>query len=96
MGEPGPGEWMKDACLLLLQLVTGLKQLQARGVEETSLELAVVARDGRDPHPRLILVPPPPDACECVDEWMRGRSQRRDGVSLEGKESGRKGGKDGM
>ncbi|KAK4292165.1 hypothetical protein Pmani_035046 [Petrolisthes manimaculis] len=56
-GAPTTAPW-----LVLLQLVTGLKQLQARGVEETHLNLTLVARgsegEGYDPHPTLIIVPP--------------------------------------
>lgn len=56
-GAPTTAPW-----LVLLQLVTGLKQLQARGVEETQLNLTLVARgsegEGYDPHPTLIIVPP--------------------------------------
>ncbi|XP_042226050.1 mucin-5AC-like isoform X2 [Homarus americanus] len=57
-----PAEWERNTCLLLLQLVTGLKQLQAQGVEETCIDLTLVVRGsrakGQDCDPRLILVPP--------------------------------------
>ncbi|XP_069960602.1 uncharacterized protein [Cherax quadricarinatus] len=57
-----PVEWERSTCLLLLQLVTGLKQLQAQGVEETCIDLTLVVRGsqgkGHDCDPRLILVPP--------------------------------------
>ncbi|KAK3865531.1 hypothetical protein Pcinc_028871 [Petrolisthes cinctipes] len=56
-GAPTTAPW-----LVLLQLVTGLKQLQAQAVEETHLNLTLVARgsegEGYDPHPTLIIVPP--------------------------------------
>nr|XP_045619260.1 mucin-4-like isoform X3 [Procambarus clarkii] len=71
-----PAEWERNTCLLLLQLVTGLKQLQAQGVEETCIDLTLVVRGsqtkGQDCDPRLILVPPTETGsslmslCECA------------------------------
>ncbi|CAL4088229.1 unnamed protein product, partial [Meganyctiphanes norvegica] len=66
-----PEEWERRTCLLLLQLVTGLKQLQAQGVEETSIDFALVSRgqieEGQDPDNRLILIPPVDEGgCEFV------------------------------
>ncbi|XP_071544294.1 uncharacterized protein [Panulirus ornatus] len=57
-----PVEWERKACLLLLQLVTGLKQMQAQGVEETCIDLTLIAQGSQvkeqDSNPRLILIPP--------------------------------------
>ncbi|XP_068218855.1 serine-rich adhesin for platelets isoform X2 [Palaemon carinicauda] len=71
-----PLEWERQTCLLLLQYVTGLKQLQAQGVEETCLELTLAARGseeaGQDSDPRVIIVPPVESGiplkslCECA------------------------------
>ena len=58
--QNSPKIWQRDICLFLLQLVTALKQLQARGIEESSLDLAMVI-DGLEncTSPRLLLATPP-------------------------------------
>ncbi|XP_066973224.1 streptococcal hemagglutinin [Macrobrachium rosenbergii] len=71
-----PLEWERQTCLLLLQYVTALKQLQAQGVEETCIELTLAARGsddaGQDSDPRVIIVPPVESGiplkslCECA------------------------------
>lgn len=57
-----PAEWERQTCLVLLQLVTGLKHMQAQGLEETCLDLTLAARgsklEGHDPDHRLMIVPP--------------------------------------
>lgn len=48
----------KDANFVLLQIVNGLKALQAQGIEEAPLSLSnfVLCREERDPHPRLTML----------------------------------------
>ncbi|XP_047481903.1 uncharacterized protein LOC125034234 [Penaeus chinensis] len=57
-----PAEWERQTCLVLLQLVTGLKHMQAQGLEETCLDLTLAARgsklEGHDPDHRLVIAPP--------------------------------------
>lgn len=54
----GEEHW-RDASFVLLQLVNGLKLLQAQGIEEASRSLSsfVLCREDRDPQPRLCVLP---------------------------------------
>lgn len=51
-------ERWKDGSFVLLQLVNGLKTLQAQGIEESPLSLSnfVLCREERDPQPRLCIL----------------------------------------
>ncbi|XP_076048513.1 uncharacterized protein LOC143029629 isoform X2 [Oratosquilla oratoria] len=50
--------WHQEVCLLVLQLVTALKHLQAQSVEEISIDLVLVAYGGSDADPRMLVLPP--------------------------------------
>lgn len=51
-------EQWRDGSFVLLQLVNGLKTLQAQGIEEAPLSLSnfVLCREERDPQPRLCIL----------------------------------------
>jgi hypothetical protein len=54
---PEEEQW-RDGSFVLLQLVNGLKTLQAQGIEEAPLSLStfVLCREERDPQPRLCIL----------------------------------------
>lgn len=51
-----PSEWERRICLFLLQVVSALKQLQAKGTEEISLDMLLIITSiyGED-NPRLLM-----------------------------------------
>ena len=57
MLEEHPKDWQRKTSLFLLQLVTALKQLQAKGIEDTSLDMILVFESISGP--RLFMMPPP-------------------------------------
>lgn len=50
--------WEKEISFVLLQLVNGLKSLQAQGIEEieASLDQFLLIRADKDPHYRLMIL----------------------------------------
>ncbi|XP_068086010.1 uncharacterized protein [Anabrus simplex] len=55
--DKGDEHW-KDGTFIMLQLINGLKLLQARGIEEAPVSLSsfVLCREERDPQPRLCVL----------------------------------------
>ena len=70
--QNSPSQWETKVCIVLLQLVTAFKHLQATGVEEISIDYILISevknnnldeslhnlKPPHDPHPRVIVVPP--------------------------------------
>lgn len=55
--EKNPTEWERKVVLLLLQIVTALKQLQAKGIEEACLDsIKIISKLMSDDSPRLIIM----------------------------------------